>query len=266
MVFRQFNRTFVRPLRPFVLAGALVLPVMAGAQSSAADHLSRGDRETEAFNPVAALAEYEAAIAVDPRNGEALGKASRAAVDIGEQVTDAARRTELFRKGEQYGRRAVEASPNDPESHFHLARALGRNALTLGVRDRVKYANEIRAQALEALRLDPKHPGALHVIGMWNAEVMRLNGVERFFAKNVLGGKTFGQANWKDAVTSLEQAVAVDPTRLTHHLDLGMIYLDLGEKAKAREQLELVVRGKQTDYNDPVYKRQAEAALRKITP
>lgn len=257
----QSIRSFIRP---FLLAGALLLPAPVLSQSSAADHIAQGDRETAAFNPVAALVHYEAAVAADPKNGEALGKASRAAVDIGEQVTDATRRSELFRKGEQYARRAVEATPNDPESHFHLARALGRNALTLGVRDRVKYANEIRAQALEALRLDPNHPGALHVLGMWNAEVMRLNGVERFFAKNVLGGKTFGLANWKDAVTSLEKAVAVDPSRLTHHLDLGMIYLDLGDKAKGREQLEFVVNGQRTDYNDPVYKRQAESALRKL--
>ena len=31
----------------------------------------------------------------------------------------------------------------------------------------------------EAARLDPNHPGALHVLGVWNAEVMRLSGIER---------------------------------------------------------------------------------------
>ena len=252
-----------RTLYRLAFASMILLPGIAQGQSAAQD-ISLGDQEQINFNPAAALVHYEAAIAADSSNGEALGKASRAAVDVGEQTTDATARTELYRKGEQYARRAIAASPNDPEAHFHLARALGRRALTLGVRDRVRYANDIRAQALLALKLDPNHPGALHVLGVWNAEVMRLNGFERFFARNVLGGKTFGEANWKDAVSYLERAVAIDPDRLAHHLDLGKIYLDVDDKAKARAQFELVVDGRRTDVNDPQYKREAEAALRKL--
>ena len=36
----------------------------------------------------------------------------------------------------------------------------------------------------------------LHVMGMWNAEVMRLNTFSRAVAKNVLGGRVFGAASW----------------------------------------------------------------------
>jgi hypothetical protein len=147
----------------------------------------------------------------------------------------------------------------------HLARALGRRALSVGVRDRVKFATEVRAEALEALRLNPDHPGALHVMGVWNAEVMRLNGVSRFFAKNVLGGKVFSEASWNRAVSYMERAVAVDPERIVHNLDLGKIYLDLGDKAKARAQFELVVRGRRVDFNDPAFKREAEAELAKLS-
>jgi tetratricopeptide (TPR) repeat protein len=253
-------------LRPLGFTLVTILassPALLPAQS-VADLVALGDKEHAEFRPAKALEHYEAALALDSLNPGALGRASRSAVDLGEHETTRSAATALFRKGERYARRAVAANPNDAESLFHLARALGRTALSVGVRDRVRYAVEIRETAHRALALDPKHPGALHVIGMWNAEVMRLNGVERFFAKNFLGGKVFGQASWKDAVSYMERAVEVDPERLTHHLDLAKVYVDVKETAKAREQFQFVVDGKQTDVNDPVYKREAAAAIAKL--
>jgi tetratricopeptide (TPR) repeat protein len=242
---------------------ALAVPALARAQS-AAEHISLGDKEQAALRPTTALEQYEKAIELEPTNGEALGKASRAAADVGELSTDPAERKALFLKAQKLARGAVEANPKDPEAHFHLARALGLSALSVGVRDRVKYANEIRNAAVTALELDPNHPGALHVLGVWNAEIMRLNGFERFFGKNMLGGKTFSQASWKNAIEYMERAVALDPDRLTHHLDLAKIYADVREKAKAREHFEIVINGKQTEPNDPAYKREAEKALKSL--
>jgi tetratricopeptide (TPR) repeat protein len=248
--------------------GVIVCALAGRAQtptSSSAEHIAQGDSAHAAFDPAAALEHFKAAIQVDSTNADALGKASRSAIDLSEGETDKTKRNQLFRLGESYARRAVASNPRDPELQFHLARALGRAALAVGVRDRVKYAVEIRSTALEALKLDSLHPGALHVIAMWNAEVMRLSGFERFMAKNLLGGRVFKEANWNDAVRYLERAVEVDPERLSHRLDLGMIYADVGQKAKAREMLQWVVNAeKRTDFNDPRYKRDAEAALGKL--
>lgn len=251
------------PVQRIALLAILAASGTARAQS-VAEHNAAGDREHDAFRPEAALRHYEAALALDSMNAHALQKASLSAVDMGEGTADKARAAELFRLGAKYGRQSVAVAPGEAESYFNLARALGRAALNVGVRDRVRYAVDIRDQALAALRIDPNHPGALHVIGMWHAEVMRLNGFEKFFAKNFLGGKIFGIANWPDAVSSLERAVMVDPLRLSHKLDLGLIYRDVREKAKARMQLEAVVSGAQSDVNDPIYKRQAQQALAKL--
>ena len=65
----------------------------------------------------------------------------------------------MYKRAEEYARRAVAANPDDAEAHFELARAIGRNALTMGTRDRVKYAGVVHDEALEALKLDPKHAG-----------------------------------------------------------------------------------------------------------
>lgn len=252
--------------RPLIASTLLIaLASLAAGAQSAAEHIANGNRELAAFNSAEALKHFEAALAVDPNNAEALGKASRSAVDVGEGEQNRARRDSLFRVGERYARAAVTANAADPENHFHLARALGRTALSVGPRSRVRYAKEIRTAALKALELAADHPGALHVMGVWNAEVMRLNGVERFFAKNVLGGGILGTANWKEAVSYMEKAVAVDPDRLTHRLDLARIYIDLKEKEKARTQLEHILAATtQTDANDPLYKKQAKDALEKL--
>jgi tetratricopeptide (TPR) repeat protein len=247
-----------------LFCAGLILPAALQGQS-ARELIARGDSAHARFDAAAALSHYQAAIAVDSLSAEALAKASRTSVDLGEAETDRDVRNTLYRQGADLARRAVALDSASAEHWFHLARALGRAALTMGVRDQVRYAVEIRESGLRALAIDPDHPGALHVIGMWNAEVKRLSGLELFFARNFLGGGVLGQANWKDAVSYLERAVALDPHRLTHHLDLAGIYADVGEKDKARTEYRLVIDATtRTDVNDPLYKRQAEDALRRL--
>jgi tetratricopeptide (TPR) repeat protein len=200
----------------------LAAPI-AGAQGrqSAAEHVAIGDRDHAAMNSVNALKHYEAALSVDSMYFDALIRASRESVELGRYNANETERTALYKRAEQYARRAVAARPNDAEAHFELAKAIGKNAQTMGTKDRVKFAGVVHDEAEAALKIDPKHPGALHVMGVWNAEVMRLNGVSRFMAKNLLGGKVFGEASWDNAIRYMEQAVALDPNRITHRLDLA---------------------------------------------
>ena len=250
----------ISPRRLLVGVAVTVLgtmPALAVAQS-AAEHVTLGDRAHAAMDAPSALQHYEAAIKAEPKNYEALWKATREAVDVGEFNPDAKERDRLYTLAELYARRAVDANSGDAEGHFHLARALGRKALSLGKRDQVKYAGDVRTHALEALRLDPRSAGAEHIMGMWNYNIMKLSGVTRFMAKTFLGGKVFDSANWDDAQRYMEQSVANEPNRLVHHLDLARVYVARGMKDKARAQYEATVNGTATEYNDKHF--QAEAA------
>ena len=233
-----------------------IAPVRATAQS-AAEHIALGDKDRAAMNAPGALQHYETAIKADPKSYEALWKAAREAVDVGEFNESAGERDRLYSTAELYARRAAEANPADAEGHFNLARALGRKALSLGVRDRVKYAGDVRTHALEALKLNPKHPGAEHVMGMWNYNVMRLSGMSRFMAKTFLGGQVFDSANWEEAQRYMEESVANEPNRLVHHLDLARVYAARGDKERARAQYEATIRGAATEFNDRHFQRQA---------
>jgi tetratricopeptide (TPR) repeat protein len=239
----------------------LLVASVAGAQS-AAEHVALGDKEYVAMNAPAAMQHYEEAIKLDPKNYEALWKASRSAVDLGSYENNDKKREDDFKNAELYARRAVEVNPGDAEGHFNLARSLGKNALTQSPRARIKYASDVRAHALECLKIDPKHAGCLHVMGMWNAEVMRLNGFTRMVAKNFLGGKIFDSANWADAKRYMEESVANDPNRIVHHLDLAGVYRDTGDKTKARAEWQAVMKLPNTDYNDRHFKAEADAGLR----
>ena len=244
----------------------LAAPV-AGAQQgrqSAAEHVAIGDRDHAALNGVNALKHYEAALAVDSMYFDALVRASRESVELGRFDSNDSNRTSLYKRAEQYARRAVAVRPNDAEGHFELAKAIGRNAQTMGTKDRVKFAGVVYDEAQAALKIDPKHAGAAHVMGVWNAEVMRLSGFSRFMAKNLLGGKVFGEASWDNAIRYMELAVAEQPNMITHRLDLAEIYVDRKMNDKAREQLEWIARAPITELNDKHYKEQAAALLARL--
>jgi tetratricopeptide (TPR) repeat protein len=245
------------------LIAATALYTSSAMAQTAAEHIALGDRDHAALNAEGALRHFQEAIRIDPNNGDALWRASGEAIDLGE-FNDAARDS-LYRLGEQYARRAVQADARSSMAHFALAKALGRRALSLGARDRVKYAGEVRTEAMQALALDSANAGALHVMGRWHANIMRLSGVSRFFAKNLLGGKVLGEANWKDAVALLERAAALEPDRIVHRLELASIYADTNNREKAREQYAMVLQMKQADFNDKHYQAIAERELKALS-
>lgn len=250
-------------LRIALLAAILGVAPIAGAQTSA-EHIALGDREYSAMNVAASYKHYQEAIKADPGNAEALWKASRDAVDLGEFSGNDNDRKALYNQGRDYAQRAVAAAPQSSITHFALARAIGRAALSMGARDRVKYAGEVRKEALEALRLDSLNAGAMDVMGMWNAEIMRLSGFTRFMAKNLLGGKVFSEASWNEAQRYLERAVQLEPNRVVHRLNLAGVYADRGNKARAREEYQAVLRLPATEYNDKNYKGQAETRMKEL--
>lgn len=248
----------------FVSATIFLLTATAARGQSADVQVTAGSRAYADQDVPAALALYEKALAVDPRNYEALWRAARAAIDLGTPLTDADRRKAFYTKAEQYARRAVAVNPGDADGHFVLAWALGKTALSQSARGRVKYGTEVRSHALECLQLRPTHAGCLHVMGAWNAEIMRLNGFVRLVARNILGGKVFGSASWPEAVRYMEAAVAAEPTRVVHRLDMGEIYRDAGDKTKARAQFDTGLSLRASDYNDRRFKAEIQADLQKL--
>lgn len=253
-------------MRPALsLLVSLLVAARAAAQipPGVAAHVALGDSAHAALAPQAAWEQYRAALALDSTNYEALWKAGREVVDIAKQIEggdDASkhRRDSLYAAAEEYGDAAVRVNPNGADGHFTVAQALGRLSRTRGGKERVRYAKTIYDEAMRAIALDSTHDGAYHVIGAWHAEVKRLSGFQKFFAKTLFGGGFLDKGNWDDAQKYLERAIVLKPRNIFHRLELAGVYIDVGKNAKAREQLVAIETLPIGDVLDHEYKRQAK--------
>jgi len=249
-----------------LLVGALWLrPAFLAAQKPA-DHIALGMSAQELHDPRTALQHYQAALQQDSSNYEANWRGAMTLGTLGEQVPGSknAERDSLYSQAVRYARRAVKSNPAGADGHFALAASLGRESLGLGKKDRIRRAGEIRSEALRTLALNPRHDGAYHILGRWNAEIMRLSGFSRFFAKRFLGAGVFKEASWSQATYYMEKAVQLDPARIYHHLELAEIYNDQKRYKDASAQLHVVDSLPTREIMDSVYKRQAASFQRRL--
>jgi DNA-binding SARP family transcriptional activator len=75
------------------------------------------------------------------------------------------------------------------------------------------------------------------VLGAWHAEIRRLSGLTRTFARTFLGGGFMAMASVDSAAAHLERAVELEPWYIYHHLELAEIYIDMERYADARARL-----------------------------
>jgi tetratricopeptide (TPR) repeat protein len=244
---------------------AIVVMVLGAALHAqpAPEHLRRADEAYRARKADEALVHLLRAITMDPVNYEAHWKASRSEVDLAEGIGRSTNKR-LLDAAERHAQEAIRLNPAGADGHFALARALRQRALGTGVRDRARFADAIRSEALAALQADAQHPGALHSLGMWHAELMRINGMSRRFAMWFLGAELLESANWDEAQQLLEDAARVEPGRIVHRLELAGIYADRGDKSRAREIYMRIASAPLVDPNDDLYKRQAADRLERL--
>jgi len=252
-----------------VLAVLLASRPLTAQHLSINAHIAMGDSLDAALHPDAAAAHFRAALALDSTNYEALWKLARANVNVAKQIdskddAQKKRRDSLYVEARALAEAAVRVNPKGAEGHSTIAQALGRLSRTRGGKERVKFAKIIYDEAMQAIALDSTNDPAYHVMGAWNAEVKRLSGMTRFFAKTLYGAGFMDKANWDDAQRYLVRAVALRPANVYHHLELAQVYVDVHKYALAREQLTVIHDLPISDVLDHQYKSDAENLLNDI--
>lgn len=255
-------------IRPFLLSCVAISVASQPLTAQTFDELiARGDSLHDALQPGYALSAYRDALGIDSARYAALWRYAREHIDVAKQLTDqqTEMRDSLYRVARHFAEAAIAVDSLRPEGHFMRAQALGRLSRTKGGKERVRFAREIYDEAARTLELDPDHDGAHHVLGAWHAEVQRLSGLTKFFAKTFLGGGFMDRASWDSAVTHLERAVARRPEYLYHRLDLAQVYIDLERFDAAQHQLQRIGELAPTsDVMDPEYQEEAAELLARL--
>ena len=243
---------------------ALLLTTTPALSQTFEEHMAAGDSFNLELAHDRALDRFAAAVELHPDNYEALWKLSLAHIDVARQLDDEDTTDSLYALAREYAERAVAADSMDAQGHFVLAYALGKVSRTKGGKERVRYGKEIYENAARALELDPNHAGAHHVLGAWHAEIKRLSGLSRFFAKTFLGGGFMSMASWDSSLTHLALSVGMEPHSVFHRLELAQVQAEVGHYERARAQLTALLELPNADVEDPVHKETAADLLERI--
>ena len=146
-------------------------------------------------------------------------------------------KADLFRRAEEYARKAVRLDAANPEAHLQLAHAMGRQAQVAGTLNALKegYAAKVRDAIQEALRLDPKMAAAHVSLGAWHAGALGAGG---FFA-----GLLYG-ADEEKALAHFKRALELAPRDKAALFEYatGLLSLDAEEnREKAHELLKRAI-------------------------
>ena len=248
----------------FAIAALLVGPALA---QTAAGHITEGDAAYAKLDDQAALTHYQAALAIEPANYEALWKASRAMVDIADIIpaTDKDIKTKqmkLYTDATALARKAAAANPNDTWGHFQLAAANGKRLLMLGKKEQIDASKAVRAEIDKAIELDPTNHLAYHALGRWHRRMAEIGGAKRFFGSIIYG--SIPKGSYEESEKNLRKAIELHPEYVNHYLELGRTLIALKKNSEAAQSLQKAIDLPKTTSKDDVLKAEAKTELDKL--
>ena len=196
--------------------------------------------------------------------GEALGPvgASVAVKALGIHATylvdDEDERLKRFERAASLAEAAIAALPDEANSHYRHAFALGRYSQGLSITKALKLgiAGKVRASLDAALDLAPKHAEAHTALALYHAEIIGKIGA-------MIGGLTYG-AKASEAEKHIREALKLTPASPIAHIEYGNVLLLLDPRRNedaAAEAYEQAANAKPLDAMEALDAAYASAQL-----
>jgi tetratricopeptide (TPR) repeat protein len=252
----------VRFFRASLLIGTLVL-IGGVARAETADALiANGDAFDKQLRASEALKYYLPADKLEPNNAELLVRIARQYRHL---MSDTSSKTEKLRLGGislEFANRAAAIAPNNAEAQLSPAISYGKMLPYMGSKDQVDASPRIKAAVDRTLQLDPTNDTAWHILGRWNRVLANISVVKRVLAKTFYGDLPV--TTNEEAERCLLKAIAINPNRLIHYIELGRIYAEMGRKEQARKYILKGLSMPDKEKDDPEMKEIGRETLKKL--
>lgn len=199
-------------------AAALLKAAGAAAPGLDADALAEALQEAwRAFHRGDFRAAFEAGQALGPVGASVAVKAL--GIHATHLVADEAERLSRFEQAAALAEAAVQALPDEANSHYRLAFALGRYSQGLSIAKALKLgiAGKVRSALDRTLALAPKHAEAHTALALYHAEIVAKVG-------SLLAGLTYG-AKASEAERHIQAALKLTPQAPIVHVEHANLLL-----------------------------------------
>lgn len=168
------------------------------------------------------------------------------------------RQIACFNSAIERAEEAIEAFPDDPNSHYFHAFNLGRYSQSISIIKALKQGvgGKILKSLQRALELQPEHAEALTAMGLYHAEIIDKVG-------KLIGGMTYGASEAK-ALEHFARSLEITPRAPIANIEYGNgLYLLYGDK-RIDEVSELYVKASETEALDAMERLDIESALAEL--
>lgn len=225
--------------------------------------LAQGNIYSEkTFENQKAIQAYEAALALEPNNYEALWHLSRSLVDFGEHLPagtdqEKAKQLQTYENSLEYANKAIAANANGCMGYTRRAIANGRIALFKGVWESLDLVKQTKADCEKAIALDANDATAYYVLGRTHMKVSEKPKIVRW----PLG---LGWANMEESIKNFEKSITLRPNFIMYRLDCARAYIEEDEYDKARTHLTAIASIATADEDDGQFRKDAQDLLETI--
>jgi tetratricopeptide (TPR) repeat protein len=224
--------------------------------------IAKGDACAVKFHAADALKCFLSAEKLEPNNARLQVRISREYRHLMSDATKPEEKLSLGNTAVVYANRAAALDPNDPEAQLAVAISYGKLEPLEGNREKLDGARIIKKAADKVIKLDPSNDLAWHVLGRWHVAFAEVSAFERALAKIAYG--KLPDSTYDDAARCFEKAIALNPNRLMHYIELGRVYADIGRNNEARIFITKGLGMPDTEKDDPETKRQGKEMLAKL--